>query len=77
MLIRIKRTDSRRATLEPRVRALLGDRLRAYYAQPNTSRFLMVWPKLSRSWHKQRVRRIAKGSKAKRGSTFTSRAFSF
>ena len=32
MLIRIKRTDSRRATLEPRVRALLGDRLRAYYA---------------------------------------------
>ena len=33
MLIRIKRMQSeRRATLEPRVRELLGDRLRPYYA---------------------------------------------
>jgi anti-sigma factor NepR-like protein len=33
VLIRIKRKKlALRATLEPRVRALLGDRLRAYYA---------------------------------------------
>ena len=33
MLIRTKRMEPwQRATLEPRIRALLGDRLRAYYA---------------------------------------------
>ena len=33
VLIQIKRKElTQRATLEPRVRALLGDRLRAYYA---------------------------------------------
>ena len=76
MLIRTKRKVlMQRAMLEPRIRALLGDRLRAYYAAtqhlPLPDRLAEVIEGLAQ----ERVRRMDKAGKAKRGLTSTRLAF--